>query len=205
MEVSIKNKKIQKLRKKRYFIDAAKQLIDDVGVEALTVKKIAQRAGYATGTLYNYFDNLNVLLFNCILDYFEELYNELSSIQVVDDDYQSYVLTLMEVYTDYFTQKPEIYYLIYLKNLGSIETVNDGKIFRPKISILLKKALLEYYRSSNFSIENKELEIIGSLITNCLHGNLLFYINRKSNLTIEQLKDKVKSEVMYIIKRGEKK
>jgi len=205
VEVSIKNKKIQKLRKKRYFIDAAKQLIDDVGVEALTVKKIAQRAGYATGTLYNYFDNLNVLLFNCILDYFEELYNELSSIQVVDDDYQSYVLTLMEVYTDYFTQKPEIYYLIYLKNLGSIETVNDGKIFRPKISILLKKALLEYYRSSNFSIENKELEIIGSLITNCLHGNLLFYINRKSNLTIEQLKDKVKSEVMYIIKRGEKK
>jgi AcrR family transcriptional regulator len=203
-EVSIKNKNVQKLRKKRYFIDAAKELIDAVGVEALTVKKIAQRSGYATGTLYNYFDNLNVLLFNCILDYFEELYNELSNIQVVDGDYQNYLLTLMAAYTDYFTKNPEIYYLIYLKNLGPIEAVNDGETFRPKISSLLKNALIDYYKSNDVSITKKELEIIGSLITNSLHGNLLFYINRKSDLTIEILKEKIKDGVMYIIRRGEK-
>jgi len=203
-EVSIKNKNVQKLRKKRYFIDAAKELIDAVGVEALTVKKIAQRSGYATGTLYNYFDNLNVLLFNCILDYFEELYNELSNIQVVDGDYQNYLLTLMAGYTDYFTKNPEIYYLIYLKNLGPIKAVNDGKTFRPKISSLLKNALIDYYQSNDVSITKKELEIIGSLITNSLHGNLLFYINKKSDLTIEILKEKIKGEVMYIIRRGEK-
>lgn len=198
------NKKIQAERKRSYFIEATKSLIEENGVEGLTVKKIAQRAGYATGTLYNYFDNLNVLLFNCILDYFEELYNELSNIQVVNDDYQNYLLTLMAVYTDYFTQKPEIYYLIYLKNLGPIEAVNDGKTFRPKISSLLKNALIDYYKSNDVSITKKELEIIGSLITNSLHGNLLFYINKKSDLTIEKLKEKIKGEVTYIIRRGEK-
>lgn len=203
--VNIKNKDIQKQRKKKYFIDAAKGLIDEIGVEAITVKKIAQRAGYATGTLYNYFDNLNVLLFNCILDYFEELYNELSNIQVVDDDYQSYLLTLMAVYTDYFTQNPEIYYLIYLKNLGPIEAVNDGKTFRPKISSLLKNALIDYYKSNNISITSQELEIVGSLITNSLHGNLLFYINRKRDITVKQLKEKINDEVIYIIMRGEKR
>lgn len=200
----MEKKKIQTKRKRSYFIEATKSLIEENGVEGLTVKKIAQRAGYATGTLYNYFDNLNVLLFNCILDYFEELYNELSNIQVVDGDYQNYLLTLMAVYTDYFTQKPEIYYLIYLKNLGPIEAVNDGKTFRPKISSLLKNALIDYYKSNDVSITKKELEIIGSLITNSLHGNLLFYINKKSDLTIEKLKEKIKGEVMYIIRRGEK-
>lgn len=203
--VNIKNKDVQKQRKKRYFIDAAKELIDDLGVEAITVKKIAKRAGYATGTLYNYFDNLNVLLFNCILDYFDELYKELSNIQVVDDDLQSYLLTLMEVYTDYFSKNPEIYYLIYLKDLGNVETVNDGKVFRPKISILLRKALIDYYKSIDLTIKDQELELIGSLITNSLHGNLLFYINKKSDLKIDQLKQKIKDEVKYIIMRGENK
>lgn len=198
------NKNIQMERKKRYFIDATKNLIEDTGVEALTVKKIALRAGYAAGTLYNYFDNLNVLLFNCILDYFDDLYEKLSIINVINEDYQGYLLKLIETYTNYFTEKPEIYYLIYLKNLGSIETVNDGKIFRPKISILLKKALKEYYNNKNILIEKIELEIIGSLITNSLHGNLLYYINKKNDLSIDDLKEKIKTEVMYIIRRGEK-
>lgn len=200
----MKKKNIQISRKKRYFVDATKDLIEEVGVEALTVKNIAHRAGYATGTLYNYFDNLNVLLFNCILDYFEDLYSKLTNIEVVAKGCEKYLLKLMTVYTDYFTQKPEIYYLIYLKNLGPVETVNNGKSFRPKISILLKKGLIEYYKSKGISIEKKELEIIGSLITNSLHGNLLFYINKKSDLSIDDLKEKIETEVMYIIKRGEK-
>ena len=54
-------------------------------------------------------------------------------------------------------------------------------------------------------IKNEELEIIGGLITNSLHGNLLFYINKKSNISVEELKQKIKLEVTYIIKRGEKK
>jgi AcrR family transcriptional regulator len=200
----VENKKIQRVRKKRYFIDATKNLIEEIGVEALTVKKIALTAGYATGTLYNYFDNLNVLLFHCILDYFEELYSTLSDVQLINEDYEEYLLDLMAVYTDYFTQKPEIYYLIYLKNLGSVEEINDGKIFRPKISMLLKKALIEYYNSRNILKEHNELAIIGSLISNSLHGNLLFYINKKSNISVEELKEKIKNEVMYIVKIGEK-
>ncbi|HKL42250.1 MAG TPA: TetR/AcrR family transcriptional regulator [Clostridia bacterium] len=198
------NKKVQLERKKTYFIEATKSLIEETGVEALTVKKIAHKAGYATGTLYNYFDSLNVLLFNCILDYFEELYNTLSEVQLAKEDYEKYLLQLMAVYTDYFTQKPEIYYLIYLKNLGSVESINDGKIFRPKITKLLNKALIEYFDSKKVLIKNEELEIIGGLITNSLHGNLLFYINKKSNISVEELKQKIKLEVTYIIKRGEK-
>ena len=162
----MEHKKIQYKRKKNYFLQATKSLIEEIGVEALTVKKISYRAGYATGTLYNYFDNLNVLLFNCILDYFEELYNILSNVQLENKDYEEYLLQLMAVYTDYFTDNPEIYYLIYLKNLGSVETINEGKIFRPKISMLLNKALIEYYNNINISLETDELEIIGSLITN---------------------------------------
>jgi AcrR family transcriptional regulator len=201
----VENKKIQYKRKKNYFLQATKSLIEEIGVEALTVKKISSRAGYATGTLYNYFDNLNVLLFNCILDYFEELYNILSEVQLDKKDYGEYLLEMMTVYTDYFTNNPEKYYLIYLKNLGSVEAINEGKIFRPKISMLLNKALIEYYSSKNISLESDELEIIGSLITNSLHGNLLFFINKKSNISVEGLKEKIKLEVMYIIKRGEKK
>lgn len=58
------------MRRKRYkdrmmtsFINATEELIDEMGVENLTLRKIATRAGYNSATVYNYFENLDHLIF----------------------------------------------------------------------------------------------------------------------------------------------
>ena len=47
-----------------YFIEATQELILKEGLENLSIKKIAEKAGYNSATIYNYFENLEVL--NCM-------------------------------------------------------------------------------------------------------------------------------------------
>lgn len=62
------NKRLLKRRRvMRYFIDAAKDIIDNEGLGALTIRKVADVSGYNSATLYNYFDDLAQLVaFACI-------------------------------------------------------------------------------------------------------------------------------------------
>ncbi len=43
-------------------LDAARGLARDEGLRGLTVRRVAERIGYAPGTLYNLFDNLDALI-----------------------------------------------------------------------------------------------------------------------------------------------
>lgn len=56
-------KEIQQHRMIRYFVEAACAVADAEGADAVTARKVADMAGYNVATLYNYFDNLNHLLY----------------------------------------------------------------------------------------------------------------------------------------------
>lgn len=64
----MKNKEIQRQRMYYYFIDACKDLIDELGIENLTIRNISDKAGYNSATLYNYFENLDQLIALTLLD-----------------------------------------------------------------------------------------------------------------------------------------
>lgn len=44
-----------------YFINATIELMEEIGIENLTIRKVAERAKYNSATLYNYFDSLDEL------------------------------------------------------------------------------------------------------------------------------------------------
>ena len=54
----------------RIFIEATKSLMDSVGEEGLSIRKIAAKAGYNSATIYNYFQDLDELM----LFWFRELF-----------------------------------------------------------------------------------------------------------------------------------
>ncbi|WP_304225486.1 TetR/AcrR family transcriptional regulator [Gracilinema caldarium] len=55
-------KDIQKERVRRYFLEAAKDIILTEGVSAVTSKKVGEKAAYSYASIYNYFENQNALL-----------------------------------------------------------------------------------------------------------------------------------------------
>lgn len=55
-------KEIQTERMIRYFVEAAWEIEDTEGADAITARKVADKAGYNVATLYHYFDDLDHLL-----------------------------------------------------------------------------------------------------------------------------------------------
>jgi DNA-binding transcriptional regulator YbjK len=62
----VNRKQIQEQRMKSYFIQAAKDMLKGEGLKSLSVRSVADRAGYSFATLYNYFKDLNELIFVCV-------------------------------------------------------------------------------------------------------------------------------------------
>ncbi|MDX5609295.1 TetR/AcrR family transcriptional regulator, partial [Clostridioides difficile] len=44
-----------------YFIEAAQNIMENEGIENITLRKVADMAGYNSSTLYKYFKNLDHL------------------------------------------------------------------------------------------------------------------------------------------------
>ncbi|HYE82129.1 MAG TPA: TetR/AcrR family transcriptional regulator [Clostridia bacterium] len=79
MTTQIDKKTIQKRRMMGYFIDAAKQIIDEAGIETVSAREVADIAGYNGATLYNYFDDLDHLVFYASLRYLKEYVEDIKN------------------------------------------------------------------------------------------------------------------------------
>jgi hypothetical protein len=108
------------------------------------------------------------------------------------------VINLARAYSDYFLQNPNVYRLIFLTDLGAPpEEIADSKEYRPEIIKTLASSLEDCITEGIIKAEEKSLII--NLIGNCIHGNLLFFINDKIELTGEELLAQIEEEVDYLI------
>lgn len=69
---------IQRRRMMQFFIDATIEIIDSEGIESVTIRKVADRAGYNSATIYNYFKNLDHLKFFSVMSYMQKYFETMS-------------------------------------------------------------------------------------------------------------------------------
>ena len=113
MGFTMNNKDIQKRRIMRYFIDSAREIMDEKGMGAVTLREVASRAGYNSATLYNYFNNLDHLLFYMALghlkDYTADLKLYIDDCKNSADEYAS----IWRCFCKYSFKKPKVYHAIF--------------------------------------------------------------------------------------------
>lgn len=119
MKISIREKRVMDV-----FITSAKELIDEYGLDNITIRKIADVSGYNSATMYNYFQNLDELLIYASIDYLKEYIIELKEqTKNIKDPIKRYI-KVYEVFNKYSFSKPDVYfnifYGVYSKNLHSI-------------------------------------------------------------------------------------
>lgn len=104
---------IKKKRVMMYFIEATQELILNEGMENLSIKKIADKAGYNTATIYNYFEDLEELILYASIDYLKnylkDLRNEISRDMKAIEIYR----TIYEVFVHHSFEKPEIFHTLF--------------------------------------------------------------------------------------------
>lgn len=114
-------KEIRKQRTLIYFIEATQALIEEDGIDNLTIRKIAARAGYNSATLYHYFDNLNQLITYASLKHIS-LYNREFAQSVTDDMTEREKFILMwDIFIQHTVLHPHAFASIFMHRPNSGE------------------------------------------------------------------------------------
>ena len=214
--IDIDKKDIKKKRMFKIFINATTEVIKNEGIDNVTIRKVADVAGYNSATIYNYFDNCKQLVFfaatNFISDYIEKMpcYIENS------ENSLERLIKMWECFSLYSFKKPKIYYAIFSEDLGEKPenlVKNYYKIFPEEISNApedLVPMLLESKLSRRAKIafqpcieegffKEEQEEIVDEGIRLAYHGMLTLIVNNRVNFTPEEATEHVMKHIRTII------
>lgn len=157
---------IKKKRIMMYFIEATEELLVNEGLENLSIKKIADKAGYNTATIYNYFENLEVLILYASVNYLKTYLKDLKSKIYPDMKAIEIYETVYRVFVYHSFKKPEIFHILFF-----------GK-YSHKLGNIIKR----YYEIFPDEIEG-QMDITKSML---LEGNIH---NRDTPLMMQMVKE----------------
>ncbi|MBW6490231.1 MAG: TetR/AcrR family transcriptional regulator [Lentimicrobium sp.] len=173
----VSNKELQEKRMRGYFIAAASEILKGEGLRAVNVRSVSERAGYSFATLYNYFKDLNELIFICVNDFLEECEQMAEEQSQHLQPGKERLKMRMKALINYFTQYQGIFELCYIEkmnNAGSKQATSKmvyeltDRTADADITYMLNKKLLT----------DEEAEILKINLRHSLPGMMLFYLNR---------------------------
>ncbi len=190
-------KSIQEQRMKGYFIEAAKKVVKEEGLSNLTVKKVADLAGYAPGTLYNYFADLNNLLLHCAVEFWDECKDYVLRKTENCTEVREKIIALTKAYTEYFVENTNIFQLIFLEEVGDVPEGLRERVYFPEVALVLKEALRECAEEGLFPKE--KVTIVENLIVSSINGILLSFIKQRSMMIKDEIMMMIEEEVTYLL------
>jgi AcrR family transcriptional regulator len=123
-----KNKEKQAIRMMSYFIDATAAIIEKEGIDKVTIRKIADLAGYNSATIYNYFEDLSHLIFFASMRVVKKYTDALPKyIEKAKTPLERYFL-IWECFCKYSFESPKIYYAVFSADLGT-HPINLSKYY----------------------------------------------------------------------------
>ncbi|MCR3921555.1 MAG: TetR/AcrR family transcriptional regulator [Firmicutes bacterium] len=201
------NKEIQRQRMTRYFIDAAKTIIRTEGAADVTVRKVAEVAGYSYTTMYNYFADLNELLWYVIADYVDEMVtvmrNTAEEQKKAGLDDVALCKATLTAYVNFYLDNPGAYRFGFFEQIGEPPQAVLEKLQTPVMANLQADQLLACVEKG--LLVQEDLAVISDLMTGFVHGLLLFYFSERRQLGEKQLFAKLEQGVDYLLKRKEGK
>jgi AcrR family transcriptional regulator len=192
------NKEIQEQRMREYFIQACKDLLKGEGLRSVSVRSVADRAGYSFATMYNYFRDINDLLFLCVSDFQKEC-NEFVAEHVKKSPLGEVRLQkAVQAYMEYFVEYPGIFELFFMAR--KIDFGNRENILA-LINNSLKSATAvewDYCIQKGILTKTNAASKI-SLLQSYATGVLIHYINRLQPDSYDDFTRKIKKEIKTIL------
>lgn len=187
----------QRERRKQYFIEAAKRIIRSEGVDQISVRKVADVAGYSYATVYNYFNDFDDLLWHVVVDFTDAMIKEFDNKRPVGSNGLQQLKHMCRMYVEYFLEQPAVYRLLFLTDLGQPSQEIEAALKTPYFSRILK-SVLEQCAEEGF-IAAAEIPVLIDTITAVVHGMLLLYFSKKLIIDEHELMQKLEANIDYLI------
>ncbi|WFD10449.1 TetR/AcrR family transcriptional regulator [Tepidibacter hydrothermalis] len=105
------------------FIDATAKIIEEEGIDYVTIRKVASLTGYNSATLYNYFENLDHLIFSACMKFTKPYTDNLHRYVKNCTNSIDTTLRVWECFCYYSFSNPKIFYSIFFAKLSN--SLND--------------------------------------------------------------------------------
>lgn len=183
------NKTLQRERMKGYFIDSTKKILIEEGLDAITVRRVAEDAGYGYTTLYNYFDNQNDLLWQTSISLMQGLEAQVMNL-AQRETYSNEDLTAMVLlYMNYMFDKPNVFKLFFMyefnKHNGPIEIVPYEPVF-PRI---LGTIVTQF--ADRGVLHHSKVKLICEVIIFTVHGLLTMSLSGRADISRDASIEKI--------------
>lgn len=191
-------KEIQEKRMKEYFIQATKDILKAEGINALSVRNIADKAGYSYATLYNYFKDINDLVFLCINDFQQECKLFVSKQSKKNSPGLDRLKASVQAYIDYFVEYPGIFDLFYLTKVGDFGnkqtiinaiSISLDDVCQSDWNYCIKQNLISVEKAASIKHQLKLVVI----------GLLLLYLNRRIPDSYTEFMKQANDQINFLI------
>ena len=192
------NKEIQEQRMKGYFIQATKEILKGEGLRNISVRNIAERAGYSYATLYNYFKDVRDLIFECVIDFQEECHALVISETEKAEPGIERIGAIAKAYVKYFIQYPGTFELFFL------EKTTDVASKQPTLKLISNFLDRLSNNDWEFCINTKMMSMEDAktkknTLNFAIVGMLLLYINRRQPETYKEFSGEIENQINSIL------
>lgn len=220
--VNVDRNDIKKIRTIKIFIDAAAQIIEEKGIEAVTIREVAKIAGYNSATIYNYFDNRNQLVFFAAVQFIGDYVRALPDYMNQSEDTLERFILNWECFCKYSFKKPQIYYALFTADIGDCPEdliQNYYKLFPEEIGSApqeLIPMLVESDLSKRASLAiqpcieegyftREEAAEVDEMIMLVYQGMFSLITNNRLNYPIEEAIDRIVKYIRRIVTDASRK
>ena len=190
-------KALKKQRIKTYFLEAAKEIIINDGVENISVRKVADIAGYSYATIYNYFSDLNQLLWEVkklmINDIFEALYKKMAGMAKDIDG----IKKGFKIYVEYFFKNPNVFRFFYFYHLSKPAKETGENEKEPDFDAMWEETFKEFVLSGKIRAE--DIEVLAKTLIYAIHGLMTLYFSEDVDYKGENVYSELDKVIEYIL------
>lgn len=184
----------RKDRTSSYFVETTKQHIMQAGIESVSVRKIAEDSGYSYATIYNYFTDVNDLLWTTKKSMISDLVvymNDSTDIDVFDLEG---IKHLFHTYMKYYFEYPNVFKFFYFYEVVP-NNLNDNEAFDFND---------QWVNTFNHLVQNKqikieEVQIITKTIIYAVHGLLMLHFSQNGKQSFESACLEVDQLIDYLV------
>ncbi|HMA64365.1 MAG TPA: TetR/AcrR family transcriptional regulator, partial [Chitinispirillaceae bacterium] len=166
-------------------------LIRGEGLEVISARNVAERAGYSYATLYNYFHDIRDLIFSCVEDFLEECRVFVLNSASKAPAGKEHLIAVVSGYCNFFIQYPGIFDLLFHQKVSAITTAQSkiGKIvdFLPELTANDWCVIV-----GGHSSDNENSGGVQKVYVYAIHGLLLLYLNNRQVMEYSEVMLKVK-------------
>jgi len=177
----------------KLFIEIAKEMILKEGIQSVSVRKIADEAGYSYATIYNYFDDLSALLWSVKKDMIQDLIEWMNDIQISD---LSDIKHVFHRYIEYYIKYPNVFKFFYFYTLDvTIDEIekefNFNQLWNSTFSVIMDE----------FHLTIEDIEVISKCLIYSIHGILTLHFSQNGSTNMNKLCSDVDQIIDYLINR----